>query len=152
MIQDVAKQIAGAHDVYFLGRGLDHDVALEASLKLKEITYLHSEAFPGGELKHGPIALITKDSPVVGFVSDPLTADAIRSNFEEVKARGAKVYIISPKSLSRDDDAIVVPTTKNYLSPLTMGIVGQYLAYFVALELGTNIDKPRNLAKSVTVE
>ena len=152
MIQDVAKQIARAHDVYFLGRGLDHDVALEASLKLKEITYLHSEAFPGGELKHGPIALITKDSPVVGFVSDPLTADAIRSNFEEVKARGAKVYIISPKSLSRDDDAIVVPTTKNYLSPLTMGIVGQYLAYFVALELGTNIDKPRNLAKSVTVE
>ena len=152
MIHQIAKKIARAHDVYFLGRGLDHDVALEASLKLKEITYLHSEAFPGGELKHGPIALISPESPVIGFVSDPLTADAIRSNFEEVKARGAHVYVISPKSLSRDDDAIIVPTTKNYLSPLTMGIVGQYLAYYVALELGTNIDKPRNLAKSVTVE
>ncbi len=151
-IHNVAKRIASAHDVYFLGRGLDHDVALEGSLKLKEITYLHSEAFPGGELKHGPIALITSESPVVGFVSDPLTAEAIRSNFEEVKARGAHVYIMSPKSLSREDDAIIVPTTKNYLSPLTMGIVGQYLAYYVALELGTNIDKPRNLAKSVTVE
>ncbi|HKM02493.1 MAG TPA: glutamine--fructose-6-phosphate transaminase (isomerizing) [Bacilli bacterium] len=151
-IQLVAKDIAKAHDVYFLGRGLDHDVALEASLKLKEITYLHSEAFAGGELKHGPIALITKESPVIGFVSDPLTAEAIRSNFEEVKARGAKVYIISPRSLSKEGDKIVVPTTKNYLSPLTMGIVGQYLAYYVALELGTNIDKPRNLAKSVTVE
>lgn len=151
-IHQMAKEIAKAHDVYFLGRGIDHDVALEASLKLKEITYLHSEAFPGGELKHGPIALITKESPVVGFVSDPLTCDAIRSNFEEVKARGAHVYIIAPKSLSREDDALIVPTTKNYLAPLTMGIVGQYLAYFVALELGTNIDKPRNLAKSVTVE
>ncbi len=151
-IHHVAKDIAQAHDVYFLGRGLDHDVALEASLKLKEITYLHSEAFPGGELKHGPIALITKESPVVGFVSDPLTADAIRSNFEEVKARGAHVYIISPKSLSREEDSVIVPTTKNYLAPLTMGMVGQYLAYYVALELGTNIDKPRNLAKSVTVE
>lgn len=152
LIHQVAKKIAKAHDVYFLGRGLDHDVALEASLKLKEITYLHSEAFPGGELKHGPIALISLASPVIGFVSDPLTAEAIRSNFEEVKARGAQVYVISPKSLSREDDAIIVPTTKNYLSPLTMAIVGQYLAYYVALELGTNIDKPRNLAKSVTVE
>ena len=151
-IHEIAKVIAKAHDVYFLGRGLDHDVALEASLKLKEITYLHSEAFPGGELKHGPIALITKDTPVIGFVSDPLTADAIRSNFEEVKARGARVFVFSPKSLSREEDAIIVPTTKNYLAPLTMGIVGQYLAYFVAIELGTNIDKPRNLAKSVTVE
>lgn len=151
-IHEVAKAIVGAHDIYFLGRGIDHDVALEASLKLKEITYLHSEAFPGGELKHGPIALITKESPVFGFVSDPLTCEAIRSNFEEVKSRGAHVYVIAPKSLSRDDDAIVVPTTKNYLAPLTMGIVGQYLAYYVALELGTNIDKPRNLAKSVTVE
>ena len=152
LIHQVAKKIAKAHDVYFLGRGLDHDVALEASLKLKEITYLHSEAFPGGELKHGPIALISLASPVIGFVSDPLTAEAIRSNFEEVKARGAQVYVISPKSLSREDDAIIVPTTKNYLSPLTMAIVGQYLAYYVALELGTDIDKPRNLAKSVTVE
>lgn len=151
-IHEIAKVIAKAHDVYFLGRGLDHDVALEASLKLKEITYLHSEAFPGGELKHGPIALIAKDTPVIGFVSDPLTADAIRSNFEEVKARGARVFVFSPKSLSREEDAIIVPTTKNYLAPLTMGIVGQYLAYFVAIELGTNIDKPRNLAKSVTVE
>lgn len=151
-IHAIAQTIVGAHDVYFLGRGFDFDVALEASLKLKEITYLHSEAFPGGELKHGPIALITKDSPVIGFVGDPLTAEAIRSNFEEVKARGANVYVISPQSLSKPGDAFVVPTTKNYLSPLTMGIVGQYLAYFVALELGTNIDKPRNLAKSVTVE
>jgi glucosamine--fructose-6-phosphate aminotransferase (isomerizing) len=147
-----AQFISKNSDVYFLGRGYDYDVARECSLKLKEITYIHSEAFPGGELKHGPIALIEKGTPVIGFVSDPMTADPIRSNFQEVCARGADVLIISSKSLARTGDQIVLPDVQLYLTPLIKVMIGQYLAYFAALELGYNIDKPRNLAKSVTVE
>ena len=147
-----AQFIASKSDVYFLGRGYDYDVARECSLKLKEITYIHSEAFPGGELKHGPIALIEKGTPVIGFVSDPMTADPIRSNFQEVRARGADVLVISSKSLARSDDQIVLPDVQLYLIPLVKVMIGQYLAYYTARELGYNIDKPRNLAKSVTVE
>jgi glucosamine--fructose-6-phosphate aminotransferase (isomerizing) len=148
----IADYLSTKLDVFFLGRGYDFDVALEASLKLKEITYIHSEGLPGGELKHGPIALIEKGTPVVVFVSDPKTALAIRSNIQEVLARGAKVIVISSFSLSREEDDIVVPDVPVYLSPLVTVIVGQYLAYYAALKLGKDIDKPRNLAKSVTVE
>ena len=148
----LANILAKNGDAYFLGRGYDYDLALECSLKLKEITYIHSEAFPGGELKHGPIALIEKGTPVIGFVSDPMTADPIRSNFQEVLARGAKVIIVSTKSLAREGDDIVIPDVKLNLIPLTKVLIGQYFAYYTALQLGYNIDKPRNLAKSVTVE
>jgi glucosamine--fructose-6-phosphate aminotransferase (isomerizing) len=127
-------------------------VALEASLKLKEITYIHSEGLPGGELKHGPIALIKEDVPVIAFVSDQITAAAIRSNLQEVLARGAKVFVISNLALAKEDDAFVTSNTKVYLSPLIKAMVGQYLSYYAALFLGRDIDKPRNLAKSVTVE
>jgi len=147
-----AKFLATKHDVFFLGRGYDYDVSLEASLKLKEITYIHSEGLPGGELKHGPIALIEKDTPVIGFISDQLVDAPLRSNLKEVEARGAHVIAIVSKSLKKDGDSIVVPDVKEYLAPLTNVVVAQYLAYFTALELKVNIDKPRNLAKSVTVE
>ena len=151
-LQAYAKILSQNRDAYFLGRGYDYDLALECSLKLKEITYIHSEAFPGGELKHGPIALIEKGTPVIGFVSDPMTADPIRSNFQEVLARGARVIVIASKSLAREGDDIVLPDVKLNLTPLTKVIIGQYFSYYTALQLGYNIDKPRNLAKSVTVE
>ncbi len=151
-LKPTAKYLSGKKDVFFLGRGTDYDVALEASLKLKEITYIHSEGLPGGELKHGPIALIEKDTPVIGFISDPLTDLPIRSNFKEVEARGATVITVVSKSLAKAGDAITVPDVKEYLSPLVKVLIAQYLAYFAALELKVNIDKPRNLAKSVTVE
>lgn len=151
-IETIAQQIMSAPSAFFLGRGLDYDVAVEASLKLKEITYIHSEAFPGGELKHGPIALISKNVPVIAFISDPITAAALRSNLEEVKARGALVYTISNLALAKEDDAFITPNVKVYLSPLLKVIVAQYISYFAALHLNRDIDKPRNLAKSVTVE
>lgn len=149
---ELAEFIATKKDVYFLGRGLDYYLALECSLKLKEITYIHSEAFPGGELKHGPIALIEQDTPVIGFCSDPTTAEQMRSNMHEVEARGARIIIISSQSLSQTGDDFVVSDLPLYLTPLIKVIFGQYLAYYVALKRGLNIDKPRNLAKSVTVE
>ncbi|MFZ9197200.1 MAG: glutamine--fructose-6-phosphate transaminase (isomerizing) [Bacilli bacterium] len=151
-IKNIAEVIANQPNVFFLGRGFDYDVALEVSLKLKEITYIHSEGLPGGELKHGPIALIKQDVPVIAFVSDQITAAAIRSNLQEVLARGAKVFVISNLALAKEEDAFVTSNTKVYLSPFIKAMVGQYLAYYAALYLGRDIDKPRNLAKSVTVE
>jgi glucosamine--fructose-6-phosphate aminotransferase (isomerizing) len=148
----VAEFIATKHHAFFLGRGYDYDVSLEASLKLKEITYIHSEGLPGGELKHGPIALIEKDTPVVIFISNSLTELPIRSNMQEVLARGARVFTVVSKSLARDRDDIVVPDVPTYLAPLPKIMVAQYIAYFTALKRNLNIDKPRNLAKSVTVE
>ncbi|MFZ9781944.1 MAG: SIS domain-containing protein, partial [Bacilli bacterium] len=151
-IKAIAEAIAPQPNVFFLGRGYDYDAALEASLKLKEITYIHSEGLPGGELKHGPIALIYKDVPVIAFISDQTTAAALRSNLQEVLARGAKVYPISSLAFARDEDAFVTSNTKVYLSPMLKAMVGQYLSYYAALCLNRDIDKPRNLAKSVTVE
>jgi len=151
-IQVIAEKIAPQTSAFFLGRGYDYDVALEASLKLKEITYIHSEGLPGGELKHGPIALISKGTPVIAFISDPVTAAAIRSNLQEVMARGATVYPISNLALAKEEDAFVTADCKVYLSPLVKVLFGQYLSYYAALSLERDIDKPRNLAKSVTVE
>ncbi len=151
-IQEIAEFIATKKDAFYLGRGYDYDVSLEASLKLKEITYIHSEGLPGGELKHGPIALIEKGTPVIIFISDALTELPIRSNLQEVLARGAHVIVVASKALAKGKDAIVVPDVPVHLAPLTKVMVAQYLSYFAALKLGVNIDKPRNLAKSVTVE
>lgn len=151
-IHNIAKEIKDKKDVFFLGRGSDYDAATEASLKLKEITYIHSEALPGGELKHGPIALIEKDTPVFAFISDMATDLAMRSNIQEVGARGAKAYIISSDALKKDGDSYSTPFVKPYLSVIPKVVFSQYLAYFTALEKNVNIDKPRNLAKAVTVE
>lgn len=149
---DIAKKIKHKKNIFFLGRGFDYNLCLEASLKLKEITYIHSEAFPGGELKHGPIALIEKGTPVFGYISDPHIEMQLRSNYHEVEARGAKVISIVSESLKKDGDTITVPDTPVYLSALVKVMVAQYIAYYTAFELGVDIDKPRNLAKSVTVE
>lgn len=152
IIEKVANKIKSKKNVFFLGRSFDYFLSLEASLKLKEISYIHSEAVPGGELKHGPIALIEEGIPVIVFVTDTVTAASMRGNIEEVKSRGAEVYVISTKKLSQPGDAIVVTDYKFYLSSVAISSIAFYLAYFVSLAKGLNVDKPRNLAKSVTVE
>ncbi len=152
VIQGVANELKDKTNIFYLGRSYDYFLSLEASLKLKEISYIHSEAIPGGELKHGPIALIEKGLPVIVFITDPTTASSMRGNIEEVKSRGAKVYVISTQELSQPEDTIVVKDYAPYLSSVAISTVAFYLAYYVSLAKGLNVDKPRNLAKSVTVE
>ena len=155
--KDKIKQLA--HDyfinyqnAFYIGRGQDYYVSLEAALKLKEISYIHSEGFAAGELKHGTIALIEDGTPVVCFVTDPRTALPMRSNIEEVVARGANTLTISTESLKSCDDNIIIPDIDiTLLSPLLSVIPVQLLAYYASLERGLNVDQPRNLAKSVTV-
>ncbi len=153
-IKTLAKKIANEHDVYFLGRGLDYFVAQEASLKLKEISYIHSEAYASGELKHGPIALIEKDTVVISICTNPEIASKLTSNVKEVSARGA--YTIGFTSYLSDvstfDTHIALPSVYPLLSPLASIIPLQLLAYYVCTQKGFDVDKPRNLAKSVTVE
>lgn len=151
-IKDIAMQIKDIKDVFYLGRGYDYFMALEASLKLKEISYIHSEAFAGGEIKHGPIALIEQGMPVIIFITDPEITHSIRGNVEEVKARGAKTFTIARDSLSRETDTIIIQEYPSYLSSVAASPFAFYLAYYVSLFKGYNVDKPRNLAKSVTVE
>ena len=151
-IKDIANQIKDKNDIFYLGRGYDYYLSLEASLKLKEISYIHSEGFAGGELKHGPIALIENGTPVIVFITDKITASSMRGNIEEVKSRGAKVFVISTKNLAKPEDSIVVDEYPSYLSSIIVSSIAFYLAYFVSLLKGYNVDKPRNLAKSVTVE
>ena len=151
-IKAIANIIKEQKDIFYLGRGYDYYLSLEASLKLKEISYIHSEAIAGGELKHGPIALIEQGTPVIVFITDKETATSMRGNVEEVKSRGANVFIISTKELSKEGDSIVVDDFDSYLSSIIVSSIAFYLAYFVSLLKGYNVDKPRNLAKSVTVE
>ena len=152
LIMKVAEEIKDKKNLFYLGRSFDYFLSLEASLKLKEISYIHSEAIPGGELKHGPIALIEKGIPVIVFITDPDTASSMRGNIEEARSRGAKVYTIATKSLSKPEDTIMVEDYAYYLSSVAVSSIAFYLAYYVALAKGLNVDKPRNLAKSVTVE
>ena len=152
IIKEVAEEIKKEKNVFYLGRGYDYYLSLEASLKLKEVTYIHSEAIAGGELKHGPIALIEEGTPIIIFITDKVTASSMRANVEEVKSRGAKVFIVSTKELAKPGDRIIVDDFDSYLSSIIVSSIAFYLAYFVATAKGYNVDKPRNLAKSVTVE
>lgn len=151
-IKEIAEEIKDKNDLYFLGRGYDYFLSLEASLKLKEISYIHSEALAGGELKHGPIALVHDDTAVVVFITDESVAPKMRVNIEEVKSRGAKVYVFSTKRFAKKDDTIILEDYPSYLTSVIASSLAFYLAYFTALSKGYNVDKPRNLAKSVTVE
>lgn len=137
---------------FYIGRGLDYFVCMEASLKLKEISYIQTEGFAAGELKHGTIALIEENTPVIAIISQENINLNTRSNIKEVKSRGAHVLTISTKSLSSRKDQIIIDDVHEILSPLVTVIPAQYLAYYAALQKGCDIDKPRNLAKSVTVE
>ena len=153
-IRDVAQRIYNNKDMFFLGRGNDYNIALEGSLKLKEISYIHSEAYPAGELKHGPIALIEKGTFVIGILTDPnLIAKSI-SNIQEVITRGAKTLIITNQEITQSDFDFVfsIPYTNPLISPIISIIPLQLLSYYIAKEKGLDVDKPRNLAKSVTVE
>ncbi len=155
-VAEMAKEIAGINDIYFIGRGLDYAVATEASLKLKEISYLHSEAMPAGELKHGTLALITENTPVIVVLTQRHVYDKTVSGLQEVKARGAHVIAVAYEddadARKYADRVISIPRTEDVLSPVLSIVPLQLLAYHVALELGHDIDQPRNLAKSVTVE
>lgn len=155
-IKQLALQYKDYKNMYFLGRGINYPIALEGSLKLKEIAYIHSEGYPGGEMKHGPIALLSKDFPVVAIMTKDQLYEKMRSNVEEVRARGARLLLIategdeSAKLLA--DDVIYVPETMELLQPLINTIPLQIFAYEIAVALGRDVDRPRNLAKSVTVE
>ena len=146
------EQLMTTRNAFYIGRILDYYVSMEAALKLKEITYIQTEAFAAGELKHGTIALIEEGTPVIAIMSDPSVVAHTRGNVEEVKARGAKAMVISTKDVAQADDYFVIPTVQTLLSPLATVVVTQLIAYYTALGRGLDVDKPRNLAKSVTVE
>ena len=155
-LENIAKRIAGNNDIFFLGRGLDYALSCEGSLKLKEISYIHSEAYAAGELKHGTISLITDNVPVIAVATQPDVFAKMISNVQEVRSRGAKVILVTGPDASVDaalcDHQVVLPETDPLFTPFVSVVILQYLAYYVAVEKGLNVDQPRNLAKSVTVE
>ena len=153
-IKKFAKKISKEKDVFFIGRGSDYNVALEGSLKLKEISYIHSEAYASGELKHGPIALIEKGITVISILTDKNLLEKSISNIEEVITRGAKTFIVTNQDIenSNFDNVVKIEDTNPLLSPILSVIPLQLLAYYISKDKGLDVDKPRNLAKSVTVE
>lgn len=148
----VKKNLSFSKNAFYIGRYQDYFVALEAALKLKEISYIHTEAFPSGELKHGTIALIEEGTPVIGIVTDEITAPNIRSNIEEVKTRGAVSLVIASENLAQGESDFKIGSTVSDYAPMVAVVVTQLIAYYAALDRGLDVDKPRNLAKSVTVE
>ncbi|MFC7221344.1 glutamine--fructose-6-phosphate transaminase (isomerizing) [Streptomyces polyrhachis] len=151
-IRKLAGEFAHASSMMFIGRVRGYPVAREASLKLKEITYIHAEAYPASELKHGPLALIEPDMPTVAIVPSDDLLEKNRAALEEIKARSGRILAVSHAVQEKADHTILVPQNEPELDPILMGIPLQLLAYFTAKELDRDIDKPRNLAKSVTVE
>ncbi|WP_312811594.1 glutamine--fructose-6-phosphate transaminase (isomerizing) [Sedimentibacter sp.] len=146
------KYLVNSRNCFYIGRSMDYFLCLEASLKLKEISYIQTEGFAAGELKHGTIALIEKNTPVIAVITQENINLNTRSNIKEVKARGAATMVISMRKISQETDQIIIDDANELLSPLATIIPAQYLAYYAALLKGCDIDKPRNLAKSVTVE
>ena len=153
-VKAFAKKVYKEKDMFFLGRGTDYAVSLEGSLKLKEISYIHSEAYASGELKHGPIALIENGITVVATMTDKRLVEKSISNVQEVVTRGAKVLLITSEDIKNDgfDTVIKIPKTNPFISPILSVIPMQVLSYYISKEKGLDVDKPRNLAKSVTVE
>ena len=155
-IREWAKAFANKHHALFLGRGIHYPIALEGALKLKEISYIHAEAYPAGELKHGPLALVDEDMPVVVIAPNDALLEKLKSNMQEVRARGGQVYVFADldSHFSESEGVHVIRTPRHVgmLSPILHSIPVQLLAYHAALLKGTDVDKPRNLAKSVTVE
>ena len=156
-IKELAKNFADKHHALFLGRGVQNPVAMEGALKLKEISYIHAEAYAAGELKHGPLALVDEDMPVVAVAPDDQLLEKLRSNLQEVKARGGELYVFSDPRIKFVNDEVthsmLMPIAiKDFQGPILYSIPLQLLAYHVAVIKGTDIDQPRNLAKSVTVE
>jgi glucosamine--fructose-6-phosphate aminotransferase (isomerizing) len=155
-IEVLSKKYMNARDFLYLGRGVNYPIALEGALKLKEISYIHAEGYPAGEMKHGPIALIDEEMPVVVLAPKGQTYEKILSNIEEVRARDGKVIALTNPTCqevaSKAKDTLFVPQTHPLLTPILLTVPLQLLAYNVAVLKGTDVDQPRNLAKSVTVE
>lgn len=156
-LKRVAEDMAKHNSLFFIGRGVDYAVSLEGSLKLKEISYIHSEAYPAGELKHGTLALIEEGVPVIALVTQPALIEKLISNMQEVNARGGRIFVIVDQAHKEQvakaaDEVFVLPTTLAHLSPALSVVPTQLIAYYASLALGHDVDKPRNLAKSVTVE
>ncbi len=155
-IADLAKNFGPKHHTLFLGRGWHYPIALEGALKLKEISYIHAEAYPAGELKHGPLALVDEEMPVIAVAPGNALLEKLKSNIQEVQARGGELYVVvDEQSASQKWDAehtLKVPHVGEFISPIVMTVPLQLLSYHVALIKGTDVDQPRNLAKSVTVE
>ncbi|TCT19137.1 glutamine--fructose-6-phosphate transaminase (isomerizing) [Thiobaca trueperi] len=155
-IATLAEQFVDKHHTLFLGRGEQYPIAMEGALKLKEISYIHAEAYPAGELKHGPLALIDEDMPVVAVAPNNALLEKLKSNLEEVRARGGQLYVFADFQVPMEEgDGVTVirlPETDDLLDPLIFTVPLQLLAYHVAVLKGTDVDQPRNLAKSVTVE
>ena len=156
MVKELAERYANEKSVFFIGRGIDYAVALEGSLKLKEISYIHCEAYAAGELKHGTIALIEKGTLVVALATQVALFEKMLSNIKEVKARGAKVLTITSSNTdifaAESDYVIQLPKQSSFFAAASAVIPLQLFAYYCALNKGCDVDKPRNLAKSVTVE
>ena len=154
VIEQFAKKVYQEKDMFFLGRGVDYAVSLEGSLKLKEISYIHSESYASGELKHGPIALIDNGTTVVGIITETNLVEKSLSNLQEVITRGAKVLLITSENIKNNGfEAIIkIPQTNILISPILSVVPMQLLAYYISKNKGLDVDKPRNLAKSVTVE
>ena len=153
---DVAEKLIKANDIFYLGRSIDYAIAMEGALKLKEVSYIHAEAYAAGELKHGTLALITEDTPVIAVATQDNVSSKMYSNIEEVRARGAEVL-----GIGYEDDAEIgkyttetvrIPRVDPFIAPILSVIPMQLLAYYTSIKRGNNVDKPRNLAKSVTVE
>jgi glucosamine--fructose-6-phosphate aminotransferase (isomerizing) len=155
-IQAWSERFAQRDHALFLGRGIHYPVALEGALKLKEISYIHAEAYPAGELKHGPLALVDSQMPVVVIAPNDALLEKVKSNMQEVRARGGELYVFadldSHFTESEGVHVIRTPRHAGWLSPIVHAVPVQLLAYHTALRRGTDVDKPRNLAKSVTVE
>ena len=152
----IAELFAEKHHSLFLGRGAQYPVAMEGALKLKEISYIHAEAYAAGELKHGPLALVDEDMPVVSVAPSDSLLEKLKSNLEEVRARGGQLINFACETIEQSADPEVsnirLPWVEDCISPIIYTLPLQLLSYHVALVKGTDVDKPRNLAKSVTVE
>jgi glucosamine--fructose-6-phosphate aminotransferase (isomerizing) len=155
-IKKIAEQYQNYKNILFMGRGVNYPVALEGALKLKEISYIHAEGYSGGEMKHGPLALVSKDVPVVAILSKDQLYEKMKSSIQEVRARGARTLIVATvgdeEAKEVADEIIYVPDTMELLEPLLNTIPLQLFAYYISVSLGRDVDRPRNLAKSVTVE
>jgi glucosamine--fructose-6-phosphate aminotransferase (isomerizing) len=155
-IERLAERFVDKQHALFLGRGFHYPVAMEGALKLKEISYIHAEAYPAGELKHGPLALVDSAMPVIAVAPNDALLEKLKSNLQEVRARGGQLYVFADADAgfeSTDDVSVTsVPAVGATTAPLVYTVPLQLLAYHVAVQKGTDVDQPRNLAKSVTVE
>jgi glucosamine--fructose-6-phosphate aminotransferase (isomerizing) len=154
--EELARRYARFEDFLYLGRGINYPIALEGALKLKEISYIHAEGYPAGEMKHGPIALIDEEMPVVAIATGDRVYEKVESNIQEVKARDGIVLALTDRDGDDldglADEVIRVPKTTRLLQPIVNVVPLQLLAYFIGVRRGADVDQPRNLAKSVTVE